>query len=90
MRRFWFRFKQIQQPSPLNLGLGVTARDKNDAAELVKEQVFPDSNMPEVIEIIEDIDVSVLEDRHVKPNIGDVAQRGIWFPVGYRKRSECR
>lgn len=39
--------------------------------------------MPEVIECIEDVNVNDLDQSHVLPNMGNIVERGIWFPLGY-------
>ena len=84
LRRFWFKFSPMPF-NALNVGCGVTARDKNDAIKLVRELVFADQHMPGILEIIEDVDVSALDSKHVRPNMGTCSGRGIWYPVGFRK-----
>jgi hypothetical protein len=39
--------------------------------------------MPAVVQVVENVDVSTLDQKHVLPNIGDVTVRGVWFPLGY-------
>jgi hypothetical protein len=83
LRRYWIRFEAFATPTPLNLGCGVTAFDKDDAIGLLHSRVFTEKEVPKVIEIIEDGDVSTLNAGHVRPNMGLVTFRGIWFPLGY-------
>ena len=79
LTRFWFKFEKLSSPSVVNLGCGVTAFSVADAEDLLRNSVFHGQRMP-MIAAIEDIDVSELDSRHVLPNIGQVAQRGVWFP----------
>jgi hypothetical protein len=45
--------------------------------------VFRAREMPPIIEVIEDVEVSALDPAHVLPNMGDPSQQGVWFPMGY-------
>jgi len=83
LKRFWFTFSPMRF-NPLNLGCGVAAYDKNDSIRLVRELVFADRQMPEIRELIDDVDVSTLDTKHVRPNMGVCPWRGIWYPNGYR------
>ena len=82
-RRFWFEFERIDRPTPLNLGCGVTARDREDALGLMRTNIFPDRPMPRIVKVVEDVEPASLEQNHVAPNIGAMDLRGIWFPQGY-------
>ena len=81
LTRFWFTFRQPAEPSFLNLGCGITAYDLTDAQKFLREQVFPIFGERVVDQVIEDIDVSTLEQNHVRPNLGNPAVRGVWFPA---------
>jgi hypothetical protein len=83
LRKFWFEFTRIDEPTPLNLGCGVTAYTKDDAEMLVKSKIFADHEMPEICNIIDDVEFGQLEQQHVAPNIGNMFIRGVWFPLGY-------
>ncbi len=70
LRRYWFLI-------PGRTGLGVTAYSLNDARFLLQaEGVLLDRD----IEVVEDVDVSTLDARHVLPNAGPACFRGVWFP----------
>ncbi|SMF80744.1 hypothetical protein SAMN06265365_1393 [Tistlia consotensis] len=84
-RRFWFRFAPLDLPTPLNLGCGVTAIDDDDALSLLTRRVFADGTLPTVVECIRDVDICTLDPGHVLPNMGVVAWRGVWFPLGYKE-----
>ena len=81
-RRFWFRFRPMNEPTPLNLGCGVTAVGYEDALALMKDMVFAGAALPEIVECVEDVDVMTLDPGKVRSNIGVVGWRGVWFPLG--------
>jgi hypothetical protein len=83
LKRYWFKFTTLP-PSPLNLGCGVTAYNYDDALALLKEQVFADRDpIPGITSFVEDVDISSLDEKHVRSNMGVPVKRGIWFPKGY-------
>lgn len=90
LRKFWFRFEKHPRPTAINLGCGVTAYDYNDAIVVLRERVFGPNGPPEILELIEDIEVEALEKNHVLPNLGNFETRGVWFPRGYETSIEAR
>jgi len=85
LRRYWFEFEPLSKPSPLNLGCGVTAYSYEDAVALMGELVFnqppfSEDPPPKIVRVLEDVDVSKLDQGHVIPNMGLVVDRGVWFP----------
>jgi hypothetical protein len=82
LTRFWFKFSPLP-PSPLNLGCGVTAHDYDDAISLLKQSVFVENEIPTIVEVITNVDVSTLDQGHVAPNMEVPIFRGVWFPQGY-------
>lgn len=89
LHRYWFEFSispgeigHYHSYAGLDWGCGVTAYDYDDAFAILREAVFKDDPMPEVSRVVEDIDVSELDERHVLPNMGAPSDRGIWFPTG--------
>lgn len=83
LRRYWFKFQPTSTPSVVNVGCGVTAHDYDDALSLLRTTVFVAKIMPAVLEVVEDVIVSELDQKHVIPNMGVVAIRGVWFPKGF-------
>jgi hypothetical protein len=81
LKRFWFTFESSSIPSILNLGCGVTAYDLPDAQALLQRTVFPAYGDRCVKSITENIDISTLEEKHVRPNMGNPVVRGVWFPL---------
>ena len=80
---FWFEFERFPEPTQLNFGCGVTGFDYDDALLLLQTRVFTDREMPPILSSIENISLTNLEQSHVAPNIGNVVERGIWFPNRY-------
>jgi hypothetical protein len=74
----------MDRPSIINRGCGVTAYDRADALNILQATVFAETSMPEIVEVIEDVDVRTLDQGHVIPKMGVVVERGVWFPRGYQ------
>ena len=55
----------------------------NLALCLLKEKVFNGATLPEIKNMIENVDVSTLDAGHVLPNMSPPNIRGVWFPLGY-------
>lgn len=81
LARFWFEFEDVGCPSPLATGCGITATDYNDAVALLTEVVFRGEAIPSSSRVV--VDVSSLDDKYVRPNMGVVVSRGVWFPLGF-------
>ena len=79
MHPYWFTFEPLNSRTPLNSGAGVTARDDEDARRLVRE-AFGDLSVAKMA-VLKDLDG--LDQGHVRPNMGNILVRGIWFPLGY-------
>ena len=80
LTRYWFVFETSKVPTPINLGCGVTARDLDDARELLRRRVFS-GTLPREVGVIEDVPLSSLDARHVRPTMGSADTRGVWYPV---------
>jgi hypothetical protein len=86
LRRYWFSFvstTHTRMPPGTRIGCGVTAFDQDDALGLLCSKVFKEDQVPPIMAIREDVDVSALDDGHIRPNMGDPSRRGVWFPLGY-------
>jgi hypothetical protein len=84
LTRYWFKFELLPPYHPLRKGCGVTAYTYNDAMKLLMQSLFKDTPMPPVQEVIENIDISTLDQKHIIPNMESPTWRGVWFPKGYR------
>ena len=81
---YWFEFflsPQQPQSTRCGRGCGVTAHDYNDAIRLLREFVFQQGDMPPIRHVIEDVDISMLDDKHIRPRMGVPSERGVWFPL---------
>lgn len=86
LTRYWFKFDlTIDDPYPLGVlrGCGVTAWSYEDAVTLLKQRVFTEDPFPNISKVIENIDISTLDENEVIPNMAAPIYRGIWFPLGY-------
>ena len=74
------------QPSTWALvrsGVGVTGTDLDECFDVVRKRIFGKTVMPAVLKVVQDIDVSTLDQDQVLPNIEPPVWRGIWFPPGF-------
>jgi hypothetical protein len=88
MVRFWFEFDlpthEFTYPAAvLRMGCGCTGYDRADCLQMISARVFEGADLPPVKSEIANIDVSRLDPDHVRPNMGVVSRRGIWFPLGF-------
>jgi hypothetical protein len=94
LRRYWIEF-DVAPPNQPPAGAiqhdgdypwwmercGVTAYSLDDALELVRQQLWKcEATLPPIRKVIEDVDVSTLEDRYVLTHMGPPIWRGVWFP----------
>lgn len=84
LKRYWFNFDALPQYNPLRLGCGVIAYNYDDALALLSQSVFKHRAIPSIKNVIENLDVSTLDQGHVIPNMEAPVWRGVWFPKGYR------
>lgn len=63
------------------VGFGVTAAGLDDAMSILRREWFDrhELDVPPIREVVEDIDISELDD-HVRPNMHPPNWRGLWFP----------
>jgi hypothetical protein len=83
LRRYWFEFdapKEHPHAAEIVMGCGVTAYHEDDAVVLLRQQMFEGDPLPPIRRVIEDIDVSTLDENHIRPNMGVPVWRGVWFP----------
>jgi len=73
LRRFWF-------PVPGHLGIGVTVYTPEEALRLARELAERYGWQIDATQVVEDVDIRQLDQKHVIPNMGACSVRGIWFP----------
>ncbi len=81
MHPYWVTFSDQKVFSVLRRGVGVTAHNEGDALLLIEEAFGP--LMVRQIVVVED--VASLDQGHVRPNMGSLFMRGIWFPLGHER-----
>lgn len=83
LHRYWITFKRddvgLLRSLGLGLGMGVTAFDEADMKRIVGEHL-KDKGPVELEAIEADVKYDSLEANHVRKNMGNMADRGIWFP----------
>jgi len=82
--RYWFEFDSTA-PSAARLTpwWGVTAWTVEDARGLILGTTRFGQSLPPVTRLIEDVDVSTLDQEHVARNMLAPNERGIWYPKGF-------
>jgi len=84
--RYWFEFSfehYNELPPGVAFGCGVTAYSQDDASFILSEKVFKEKRISPIKKIIENVDIRILDQHHVIPNMKTPIERGVWFPVGY-------
>ncbi|MBI1867945.1 MAG: hypothetical protein HYS06_06585 [Methylocystis sp.] len=82
LRRYWFQLEELSPPDLLNRGCGITAYDIEDASVILRNIVFSIYKPRDVLAVVEDIDISTLDEGRVRKGIGDPSVYGVWFPLG--------
>jgi hypothetical protein len=81
LRRYWIRFdRESRIPVGFRMGCGITAHSKVEALTLLRDIYPREPDNFVVAEIVEDVILSDLDPKHVRPNIGDPSRLGVWFP----------
>ena len=86
MKRYWFEFNiksAFEFPPGVGHGCGVTAYDYNDAIRILDEKVFHIIKRPPFKNVIENVDISTLDQGHVISNMKAPIYYGVRFPLGY-------
>jgi hypothetical protein len=82
--RFWIEFDRTSSSAARGTPfVGVTAWTLEDAQLLVSTTVFRGRETPPILEVIQDVDVSELDEKHVQRNMMAPNVRGVWYPIGH-------
>jgi len=87
LHRYWIDFDLAfyeEPPMSVDMGFGVTALSQDQALEIVRQRVFNGRPLPTIKNIAPNVDVSILDPRHIRPNMANPAVLGIWFPLGFQ------
>ena len=93
LRKFWFEFEidsAFNFPPGIGLGCGITTYDYNDALKMMDEKIFHSIKRPPFKKVIQDVEISMLDEGHVIPNMKNFNFHGIWFPLGYDNFHDIR
>lgn len=74
LQRFWFVVET-------GLGYGVTAYSIEDAKQLLAQATQHLGENPQVVNLIESVNIRDLAQHHVVPNMGPPNVRGVWYPL---------
>jgi hypothetical protein len=83
LKRYWFEFvfpEDEEMVFQLAFGCGVTASSPQEATAIVMKQVFAGREMPALKRVLEGVDIDSLDEKYVRPFVGDTRVKGIWFP----------
>jgi hypothetical protein len=87
LKRYWLRFSispgdldRYPTYAGLGLGCGATAYSRDDLAVLLDRELFHGDPVPEISELVEDVNIQDLDQGKVIPNMGSPRERGVWFP----------
>lgn len=90
LHKYWFVGSGDDPYGPT--GLGVTAFTPDDAREILRQELprHRQDNLSvwrlwkleaiDTAQVVEDVDVRMLDQGHVIPNMGLVIDRGVWWP----------
>ena len=90
LETFWLIFPKDQN---LPIGIGVTAVSEQDAFQLLQEQGI-DKWLVDAKEILiqKGLRIGDLDQKNVRPNIGPMQFRGVWYPInniGFGAPRDC-
>ena len=87
MVRYWFEFDfedyKDNIPAGVYYGCGITTSNYNQAILLLKNKVFINKEFPKILRFIENVDINILDQGKIIPNMRAPIYIGIWFPLGY-------
>ena len=85
LTRYWIRFTPPSSGGHMRFReVGVTAWTIDDALQLLQNNLFRGKDVPEIASLVEGVDVSTLDEKHVLKNMNPPNMRGIWYPRGFQ------
>jgi hypothetical protein len=83
--RYWFEFDSTASSAArVTPRWGVTAWTVEDARGLILGTTHFGRALPPVTQLIEDVDVSTLDQNNVLRNVDAPNERGVWYPMGFK------
>ncbi len=87
LKRYWFEF-EFPKPRlshdayiPACGGCGITAFDYDDALNIMRLFMLLENETPIFSRIVENVDISTIEDENILFNLGVPIWRGVWYPA---------
>ena len=80
MRPYWLTFANLPKFSELGFGAGITAYSEQEACEIAALNFGSEIKVKSIRPIRT---VDEVEQNHVRPNMGNLLVRGVWFPKGF-------
>jgi hypothetical protein len=82
--RYWFEFDaNASREAKSRPWCGVTGFGLEDAKTILSRQVFGGKGIPPIVKLVENVDVSTLDQEHVVRNMNPPNARGVWYPRGF-------
>ena len=81
LQRFWFKF--VVGPTSATPECGVTAYTFDDAVSILQATLFPQGDMPEIGDVVANIDIRSLDRAQIRSNMESPLWRGVWYPKGH-------
>jgi hypothetical protein len=81
LQRFWFKF--VVGPTSATPECGVTAYTFDDAVSVLRATLFAQGDMPEIGEVVANIDIRSLDRAQIRSNMESPLWRGVWYPKGH-------
>jgi hypothetical protein len=86
MKKFWFEFDFVgvnNVPNGVDMGIGVTAFNYDDAISILNLKVFKTYRLPTIKKMTEAIDIATLDKQQILTATLPDNLRGVWYPLGY-------
>jgi hypothetical protein len=83
MKGSWLTSYWIVSPNPrAPLGFGVTGFSLEEALRIIRSEGYEDCLPDDLgqLQVIENVAIQDLDQRHVVPNMGPMVMRGLWYP----------
>jgi hypothetical protein len=81
MKMYWVKFVEEESHMLFRTGCGITALSEDDALKVIRLSPALDGFYEKILSI-EHIKFEDIEKKHILPNAGNYAVRGIWYPHG--------
>ncbi len=87
LKKYWIRVETSAHDTNSwisALGYGITAFSREDAIDMLRTEAFEGQPMPEVVEVVEDVDEEEIQKRYGMAKLEAFLWPGIWYPTWYK------